>query len=94
VVDSRAAIAAAVLDNGLIPLESATNFVTIDCGRDGVFAKALLEALSARDIFVRMPFVAPQNRCIRVSCGPTADMLAFARALPDALEAAENAFPA
>lgn len=94
VADSRAAIAAAALDNGLIPLESATNFVTIDCGRDGEFAKALLEALSARDIFVRMPFVAPQNRCIRVSCGPTADMLAFARALPAALQAAETAFPA
>ena len=94
VADSRAAISAAALDNGLIPLESATNFVTIDCGRDGVFAKALLESLTARDIFVRMPFVAPQNRCIRVSCGPTSDMLAFARALPAALNAAETAFPA
>jgi histidinol-phosphate aminotransferase len=94
VVDSRAAISAAALDNGLIPLQSATNFVTIDCCRDGDFAKALLEALTARGIFVRMPFVAPQNRCIRVSCGPTPDMLAFARALPAALDVAEAAFPA
>lgn len=94
VADSRAMIAAAALDNGLIPLESATNFVTIDCGRDGVFAKAILDALSARDVFIRMPFVAPQNRCIRVSCGPAPDMATFARALPDALQSAEAAFPA
>ena len=94
VSDSRAAIGGAALDNGLIPLESHTNFVTIDCGRDGEFATAVLEALIARDIFVRKPFVAPQDRCIRVSCGPTADMLKFARALPSAMNAAETAFPA
>jgi histidinol-phosphate aminotransferase len=94
IADSRASLGAIALDNGLIPLESATNFVTIDCGRDGDFAKAILSALIARNIFVRMPFVAPQNRCIRVSCGPATDMSAFARALPDALRTAEAAFPA
>ncbi len=92
IADSRAEISAIALDNGLIPLQSATNFVTIDCGRDGVFAKALLDALVDRGIFVRMPSIAPQNRCIRVSCGPTADMRAFATALPDALLEAEAAF--
>ena len=55
------------------PLPSATNFVTIDCGADGAFARRVLAALVARGIFVRMPFVAPQDRCIRVSCGPDAD---------------------
>jgi histidinol-phosphate aminotransferase len=94
IADSRASLGAIALDNGLIPLESATNFVTIDCGRDGDFAKAILSALIARNIFVRMPFIAPQNRCIRVSCGPATDMSAFARALPDALRTAEAAFPA
>ncbi len=44
--------------------------------------------LIARDIFVRMPFVPPHDRCIRVSCGREADMAAFAKALPDALDAA------
>ncbi len=75
-------------DNGLTPLPSATNFVAIDCGRDGAFAKAVLDGLVAAGIFVRMPFAAPQNRCIRVSCGRPGDLDAFAAALPGALAAA------
>jgi histidinol-phosphate aminotransferase len=76
------------LANGLVPLPSATNFVTIDCGRDGDFARAVLASLVEQGIFVRMPFVAPQNRCIRVSCGTPADLDDFAEALPKALDAA------
>ncbi len=72
-------------ENGLLPLPSATNFVTMDCGRDGDHARALLKALIARDIFVRMPGVAPLDRCIRVSIGDEAAMAAFAAALPLAL---------
>jgi histidinol-phosphate aminotransferase len=71
--------------HGLTTLPSATNFVAIDCGRDGDFARAVLKGLMARDIFVRMPFVAPQDRCIRVSAGQDADLDAFAEALPLAL---------
>lgn len=90
ITQSRDAIGAIAKDNGLTPLPSATNFVTIDCGRDAVFAKAVLDGLIARGIFVRMPFVAPQNRCIRISCG-TPDMLALlAKALPAALADAEK----
>ena len=59
-------------------LASATNFVTIDCGSDGAFAKRILDELIARDIFVRMPFVAPHDRCIRVSCGRPQDLARFA----------------
>jgi len=73
--------------NGLEPLPSATNFVTMDCGRDGDYARALVGALIARDIFVRMPFVAPQDRCIRVSAGRPEDMDLFEAALPEALKA-------
>lgn len=73
------------VQNGLYALPSATSFVALDTGRDGAFAKALVDALMARDIFVRMPFVAPQNRCIRVSAGPETPMEAFAAALPHAL---------
>ena len=76
--------------HGLTPLPSATNFVTLDTRRDGAFARALLAALVARGIFVRMPFVAPEDRCIRVSCGTEADLDAFAAALPLALEAARE----
>ena len=90
IAQARARIAQIAQDNGLTPLPSAANFVTIDCGRDGAFAKAILDGLIARGIFVRMPFVAPQNRCIRVSCG-TPDMLdALAAALPAAISDAEK----
>ena len=45
-------------------------------------------ALVARGVFVRKPFVAPQDRCIRVSAGREAELAAFAAALPEALAAA------
>jgi histidinol-phosphate aminotransferase len=76
--------------NGLTALPSATNFVAIDCGADGAFAKRVLEALVDRGVCVRMPLAEPQNRCIRVSCGPEAEMAAFAEALPAALAAARG----
>jgi histidinol-phosphate aminotransferase len=85
---ARQRIAAIAAENGLKPLSSATNFVTIDCGGDGAYAKRVLDGLIARGIFVRMPGVAPLNRCIRVSAGTDADLSAFARALPEALSAA------
>lgn len=75
--------------NGLRTLPSATNFVAIDCGADGDHARRVLQELTARDIFVRMPFVAPQDRCIRVSCGPEDHLRQLERALPDALKAAD-----
>ena len=83
---SRERIAEIARANGLSPLPSATNFVTIDCGRDADYAKAVLEGLIARDIFVRMPFVAPQNRCIRISAGTEEDLDLLAKALPDVLK--------
>ncbi|UWQ46803.1 pyridoxal phosphate-dependent aminotransferase [Leisingera aquaemixtae] len=91
IADARARIAEIAAQNGLSALPSAANFVAIDCGRDGAFAKAVLDALVDQGIFVRMPFAAPQNRCIRVSCGPEAELDAFAAALPRALEAARRA---
>lgn len=91
IADARDQIAQIARDNGLTPLPSATNFVTIDCGRDGAFAKSVLDGLIERGIFARMPFVAPQNRCIRISCG-TPDMLAaLAKALTAALADAGKA---
>src|ERR1700677_485619 len=71
--------------NGLAPLPSATNFVTIDCGRDGAYAKHVLDGLITQGVFVRMPGVAPLNRCIRVSVGTEADLAVFAEALPRVL---------
>ena len=91
VATARGRIADIAVKNGLTALPSATNFVAIDCGADGDFALAVLNGLIARGIFVRMPFVAPQDRCIRISCGTDADMDALASALPQALAAARKA---
>ena len=76
--------------NGLVALPSAANFVAIDCGGDGALAKRVLEALIARGIFVRMPFVAPQNRCIRISCGTPEHLDLLEASLPEALAEAKK----
>jgi len=88
VAEARARIAAITEENGLSALPSATNFVAVDCGADGAFARAVLEELTERDVFVRIPGVAPLNRCIRISTGPEPDLAHLARVLPDALAAA------
>ncbi|ABD56390.1 aminotransferase [Jannaschia sp. CCS1] len=90
IATARTKIADIARQNGLTPLPSATNFVTIDCGRDGDYARGVVANLIARGIFVRMPFVAPQDRCIRVSCAPDAALEAFSEALPPALKSPEG----
>jgi histidinol-phosphate aminotransferase len=94
VAQGRRLLAEIAAANGLAALPSATNFVTIDCGRDGAFARRVLAALTAAGIFVRMPFVPPLDRCIRVTVGRLEDIDAFAAALPEALAAARAALPA
>ena len=88
VAAARDRIAAIARANCLKPLPSAANFVTIDCGGDGAFARRVLAELTARDVFVRMPGVSPLDRCIRVSAGLPSDLDWFAEALPQALRAA------
>ena len=90
VCQACARISEIAADNSLTSLPTATNFVAIDCGRDGAFAKRVLDQLIARDIFVRMPFVEPQNRCIRVSAGTDEQLDLLAEALPGALAAADD----
>ena len=82
-----ASIAAA---NGLGSLPTATNFVAVDCAGDGNLATRVLEALARRDVFVRMPGVAPLNRCIRISAGWPGDLDLLEEALPAALKEARN----
>lgn len=84
---ARERIAAIAVANGLKPLPSATNFVTIDCGGDGARARAIVDGLMEHGIFIRMPGVAPLNRCIRISTGPAAEMDMLAQALPKVLQA-------
>lgn len=76
--------------NGLDPLPSATNFVAIDCGRDGVYARAIVDGLMEEGVFIRMPGVAPLNRCIRVSVGLEQDLDLFEEALPKVLKRLGN----
>jgi histidinol-phosphate aminotransferase len=90
VKSSLAKISSIARAHGLNPLPSATNFVTIDCLRDGVFAKRVLDELIARDIFVRMPGVAPLNRAIRISAGTDSNVAYFESMLPQALRAASS----
>lgn len=74
--------------NGLVPLPSATNFVTIDLGREGDFARRVLAECLARGLFIRMPGVAPLDRCLRISLGPDDALDVVEEVLPQALRAA------
>ena len=88
VATARDRIAAIAAANGLAALPSATNFVTVDCGRDGAFARAVLSACIDRGLFIRMPGVAPLDRCIRISAGQPGDLDVLEEVLPQALNAA------
>ena len=90
VAAARDSLSRIATDNGLRALPSATNFVAIDCGGDGDFARRVLAGIVARGVFIRMPFVAPQDRCIRISTGPQGEIAHFARALPEALAEART----
>jgi histidinol-phosphate aminotransferase len=90
VAASRESFGQVARENRLLPLPSATNFLTLDCGADGDFARRVLAELIQRDVFVRMPGVAPLDRCIRVSLGGAAELAFFAAALPAALKAARG----
>ncbi len=79
VAAGRREISAIAARLGLTTLPSATNFVAVDLG-SSQRAKAALEQLLGRDVFLRMPGVAPQDRCIRVTVGTPADRAIFAEA--------------
>ena len=71
-------------------IKTHTNFLAIDCGFDGDFAKKVLNSLISNGIFVRMPFTSPQNRCIRVSAGTEDEMELFKKFFPIALNEAKS----
>ncbi len=78
---ARERIADIATAHGLVAIPSATNFVAINCGGNGDRARAILSGLLSRGIFVRMPGVAPLDRCIRVTAGPDAALDLFSDAL-------------
>ncbi|WP_374300411.1 pyridoxal phosphate-dependent aminotransferase [Paracoccus sp. (in: a-proteobacteria)] len=82
---ARQRIAGIAAENGMAALPSATNFVAVDTGRDGAFARHLVDALAAQGVFIRMPGVAPLNRCIRISCAPEPELDILAQVLPQVM---------
>src|SRR5690606_14544321 len=76
---------------GLNALASATNFVTVDCGRDGAFAQRVLEELGKLGVFIRKPMAPGLDRYIRISAGPEPEMKILEEALPLALQVAQGA---
>ncbi|MBI2506490.1 MAG: aminotransferase class I/II-fold pyridoxal phosphate-dependent enzyme [Candidatus Latescibacteria bacterium] len=67
---------------GLRAIPSGTNFVALEIGPG---ARRLLELLLENDVFVRMPGVAPLDRCIRVTVGTPQERAAFAQVLRQVL---------
>ena len=65
-------------------MPSATNFVALDVG-SGERARRLMQVLLQHGVFVRMPGVAPLDRCIRVTVGPADERQAFAKVLREVL---------
>jgi len=87
---ARRRLYAIAQNNGLAAVESATNFVAIDCGRDGSFALKVLKALEGRGVFVRKPGAPGLDQHIRISVGPEAEMDVVAAELPQALREASE----
>jgi histidinol-phosphate aminotransferase len=88
VAAARRRLYAIAQENGLAAVESATNFVAIDCGRDGPFAMNVLKALERRGVFVRKPAAPGLDQHIRISVGPEREMNIVAAELPHALREA------
>ena len=83
---SKKGIAEIVARSGLEAIPSYANFVAVDCGKDETFSKAVLDGLVDQQIFVRMPFFKPQNRCIRISAGKPSDLDRLSQVLPRVLD--------
>lgn len=84
-VKARSRIAQIAADNGLCALPSATNFSCVDLGRDGDYARQVLDRLTQAGVFIRMPGTAPLDRCLRISHGTMADLDILADRLARAL---------
>jgi len=65
---------------GLSTLPSAANFVALDFESSAV-ARAVLADLLEHDVFVRMPSVAPIDRCVRITVGTAPERESFAAVL-------------
>jgi histidinol-phosphate aminotransferase len=64
---------------------SFTNFVAVDLGSTER-AQAMIAGLAELDVFMRMPGVAPLNRCVRVGLGSNTEFDVFADAFRQVLK--------
>lgn len=95
VEEGRREYAQLATELGLKTVPSATNFVALDVG-SGERARRLMQVLLQHGVFVRMPGVAPLDRCIRLTVGPATERQAFAKVLREVLPqliAAISPFP-
>lgn len=83
--NAKAYLSKIAIKHGLTPLKSFTNFVTMDTHENSDFSARILKALEVRGVFIRRPFSAPQNRCIRVSVAPKPELEIFDQTLGDIL---------
>lgn len=90
VATGRQRIADLATRHGLTSIPSATNFVAIDMGSTER-ATRMMHALHERDVFVRMPGVAPLNRCVRIGVGTADEHAVLTNAFADALNAVQSA---
>ena len=90
VAEGRERISQIARDNGLSPIPSGTNFVTVDCGADGAFALEVLQGLLKRGVFIRKPMVPGLDRCIRITAGQPFELDILAEELPRALAEARR----
>ena len=84
VEEGRREYAQLAAELGLKTVSSATNFVALDVD-SGERARRLMQVLLQHGVFVRMPGVAPLDRCIRVTVGPSDERQAFAKVLREVL---------
>ena len=83
VQESLEETAAIVRRHGFTPLPTATNFLAVDCGRDAAYARAILEGLAARGVFIRKPAAPGLDHHVRISAGTAEDRQVLASALEE-----------
>ncbi len=69
----------------LSTIASATNFVCFDVGGPGR-ARAVVDALLHRGVFIRMPGAPPLDRCVRVTVGTPSECAEFAEIFSDVMQ--------
>lgn len=69
----------------LATIPSATNFVCFDVGGPDR-ARAIVDALLHRGVFIRMPGAPPLDRCIRVTVGTNSERAEFAEIFADVMK--------